>query len=365
MAFHALADYQNHVIGWLQWEQSSLGDGAVVRFPRIWMSSGECRFMETFLVISSFRHLSISEPLAEPFTLLPGVDISNSPSKKRELISEQITEMIGKIELGYLMREPNIVFAEFTRDHLGDLEPEQFLFAWLVWAKNLLKSAWVLQDHNMDCESAFIFHFSDGVLLRSSSNFLASHSTRADCTTKELSFGREELVRWERLNYKINTYLYSQESHDFRFFMEKGYCRSGRALQFVESARIAPNAGFKIAHYISAFESLFSTSPSELSHKLSERVAFFLGMHGYSKRTVFQNMKTAYDIRSKLVHGASVSTQKVETLPDVSVICDSYLREIMQLLFGDTNLLDRIDVAPTSLDNFFDSIILGSQQSMK
>ena len=34
MAFHALADYQNHVIGWLQWEQSSHGDGAVVRFPR-------------------------------------------------------------------------------------------------------------------------------------------------------------------------------------------------------------------------------------------------------------------------------------------------------------------------------------------
>ena len=45
MAFHALADYQNHVIGWLQWEQSSLGDGAVVRFPRIWMSSGERRFI--------------------------------------------------------------------------------------------------------------------------------------------------------------------------------------------------------------------------------------------------------------------------------------------------------------------------------
>ena len=27
MAFHALADYQNHVIGWLQWEQSSLEMG--------------------------------------------------------------------------------------------------------------------------------------------------------------------------------------------------------------------------------------------------------------------------------------------------------------------------------------------------
>ena len=51
MAFHALADYQNHVIGWLQWEQSSLGDGAVVRFPRIWMSSGECRLKGLTTVI--------------------------------------------------------------------------------------------------------------------------------------------------------------------------------------------------------------------------------------------------------------------------------------------------------------------------
>ena len=27
MAFHALADYQTHVIGWLQWEQSPLEMG--------------------------------------------------------------------------------------------------------------------------------------------------------------------------------------------------------------------------------------------------------------------------------------------------------------------------------------------------
>ena len=50
MAFHALADYQNHVIGWLQRGYSSLGDGAVVRFPRSWMSSGKCRFSPTMLI---------------------------------------------------------------------------------------------------------------------------------------------------------------------------------------------------------------------------------------------------------------------------------------------------------------------------
>jgi len=43
VAFQARADYQNHAIGWLQRGYSSLGGGKVVRFPRIWMASGECR----------------------------------------------------------------------------------------------------------------------------------------------------------------------------------------------------------------------------------------------------------------------------------------------------------------------------------
>jgi hypothetical protein len=38
------ADYQNHALGWLQRGYHSLGGRKVVRFPRIWMSYGECRF---------------------------------------------------------------------------------------------------------------------------------------------------------------------------------------------------------------------------------------------------------------------------------------------------------------------------------
>ena len=44
VAFQARADYQNHAIGWLHRGYSSLGGGKVVRFPRIWMVYGECRF---------------------------------------------------------------------------------------------------------------------------------------------------------------------------------------------------------------------------------------------------------------------------------------------------------------------------------
>ena len=50
MAFRTRADLQNQAIGWLRKGYSSLGGGTVVRFPRIWMSSGECRIEELWEV---------------------------------------------------------------------------------------------------------------------------------------------------------------------------------------------------------------------------------------------------------------------------------------------------------------------------
>ncbi len=44
LAFRTRAAPQNQAIGWLRKGYSSLGGGTVVRFSRIWVSSGECRF---------------------------------------------------------------------------------------------------------------------------------------------------------------------------------------------------------------------------------------------------------------------------------------------------------------------------------
>ena len=267
--------------------------------------------------------------------------------------------MVGIIELNHLMSSPNLVFCEFSKNDLGGHEIEKFLLLLLIWVKSLFNSAWVLFDHNMSCELAYLFHFRDGQLFKSTSNFLAQRSTRADCTLNDINIDIDGLHKWERIHHKINSYLYTKKSGDLRFFMEKGYCRSGRALQFIDSARNSSNLGFKIAHYISAFEALFSTSPAELSHKLSEKVAFLLGAHGLSKIEVFQNMKSAYDMRSKLVHGASLSDNKINEMARLSICCDEYLRKIMQLLFSEVDLKRKIDVAQNKLDNYFEEMIFG------
>ena len=66
--------------------------------------------MEKFLLISSFRHLNIDGTLQAPFTLLPGIDITNQKSKKNELLADQnIVALMGLIEANHLLDSPNIV----------------------------------------------------------------------------------------------------------------------------------------------------------------------------------------------------------------------------------------------------------------
>ncbi len=52
MAIQATADLQNQAIGWLRKGCSSLGGGMVVRFPRMWVSSGECRLNRCYVRIN-------------------------------------------------------------------------------------------------------------------------------------------------------------------------------------------------------------------------------------------------------------------------------------------------------------------------
>ena len=110
MAFHALADYQNHVIGWLQWEQSSLGDGAVVRFPRIWMSSGECRV----------KSLNMSQLPLHRIRSRAGIrdvqlhDLRHTFASRALALGEGLP-MIGKL-LGHTQVQTTARYAHLARD---------------------------------------------------------------------------------------------------------------------------------------------------------------------------------------------------------------------------------------------------------
>jgi hypothetical protein len=293
--------------------------------------------------------------------LLPGVNITNDPRVRKKWLTPEFSTVAGAIEASHLQSESNLVFGEFDTDDIKDLPPNGILLVILSWINGLLESAWFIKEHVMTCDAAFLrAETPSGVSW--SSNFLAVRPSFANgysAKEKVIEMSIEGLKEWSKINDLVNGYLYEKESLPHRFMMEKGYSRSGRALRFVAAARQALDLAFKIANYCSALETLFTTESTELAHKLSERVAFFLGERGHNRRAVFTTVKGAYGIRSKLVHGDTLKPSQIEGLPVLSSQCDVYLREILLEIFNSEILKSIFDSHNEAIEEHFSGLILG------
>jgi len=88
----------------------------------------------------------------------------------------------------------------------------------------------------------------------------------------------------------------------------------------------------KLIDYMISFESLFLGLEQELGLRLSLRVARLVGKKR-NRKEIFQDMKTAYDLRSKFVHGATETninkflSKKSITLNEFVSKVEEYLRK--------------------------------------
>lgn len=305
---------------------------------------------------TTFENISLKEEVKE-FTLLPGINISNDDEVRKAYLTDEVRYFIGEIEAQHLFESNNFVFSEFDEKTFSHDNYEVILQTFLVWIQSLFNHAWVIKDHSLACENAYLFIYEDGQLQACHSNYLAKKYTFSDCRVGRVEISLNDLREWECLHDNIETYLYNNDSGALSFLLDRKHCRTGKALKFIEVARQANNIGFKIASYVSAMEALFATSNSELSYRLSERMAFVLSAHGYKKINVFNDVKLAYEIRSKLVHGDYLSQKKIEKASEVSVSCDQYLRKIIKLSYGAENFKGIIDASNPDLDNYFKELI--------
>ncbi len=82
-------------------------------------------------------------------------------------------------------------------------------------------------------------------------------------------------------------------------------------------------------------ESLFSTSYTELAHKVSERVAFFLEEEKKKRRELFTLVKKLYEVRSTIAHGGDVGKLKMsdselnKMLADLQLIVQRTIRKVI------------------------------------
>jgi len=258
--------------------------------------------------------------------------------------------MAGLIESQHFINVNHILFCEFNEEDFDlNVRSKDALTLWLIWLEILLKDSWLIKDNCIVCEIAYMQMTDDN------HNEWTNNALMASTT---LSSG-EELIEWELKSHKLQEYLHTKESSMLNSFIEKKYSRLGRALRFVIAARREKHTAIKIAHYCSAFESLFSTDNAELSHKLSERIALFLKNYGYEALNVYNDIKSFYNIRSKVTHGDSLQDKKLNTIPELSKKSDDYLRDIINIILKDSQLLDIFDGNKENQNNYFKNLILG------
>ena len=310
--------------------------------------------------VTSFRQLELPERLRGDVRLLPFINITNDSAVRARLLTDEFSHFAGAIELGHLRAAPNLVFGELGASEMGGLPPDRFLVMLLLWIGGLFDNAWLLKDHAMRCEGAYLTHRPVGGRATWTSNFLPTRPSLADGTVDHtITMSADELKAWSQKNAHVESYLHDADSGRFRFMMQKGFARSGRAMRFVKAARSAPDLAFKIAHYCGALETLLTTENAELAHKLSERSALLLGRRGYDRLTVFRTVKKAYGVRSKLVHGDTLQARQVEELPSIAVRLDEYLRTILNAIFESDSLQRVFDSPGEAIEEYFTELLFG------
>ena len=105
------------------------------------------------------------------------------------------------------------------------------------------------------------------------------------------------------------------------------------ALRWLSQASIRKLKDDRFLDYVIALESLYVEGNEEVSYRISMRSAHFLGANKHERNRIFHLMRTAYKIRSVMVHdGKSLPKEvKIESVGTMSG--DAFLNEIGVICF--------------------------------
>lgn len=124
------------------------------------------------------------------------------------------------------------------------------------------------------------------------------------------------------------------------------------------------NSALHLQHWESGFvmftitlESLFTTDSNEITHKIAERIAWFLESKAEKRREVFNQMKEIYQIRSKIVHGADIRKMSSERSRKLLADLEYLTRKIMKKILQDQSLIDSFSDKQKNREKFLTSLL--------
>jgi len=291
---------------------------------------------------------------------MPGIKITNDSKKLDIILNRDIKDLIGAIEYNHISNSKAILFFEYEdediKEHFSEFKHLELLSLILHWIDDFLKNTWVLKDNAIIIDNAYLIDNPEIENAECSSLRLNYINTLSEGGIETTKISEKEIKKIKIIHEKIESYLHKKDSSSLEFSMAKNYSRIGRFSFFIQYARESKNLGHKILNYCSAFETLFSTDNTEISHKIGERTAFFLA-EKYDKTETYSLIKKAYIVRSKLTHGANISNKLIDELPEISKKIDSILRVIMNKIIFDKNMILLFESNNENLNNYFNKLL--------
>jgi hypothetical protein len=246
--------------------------------------------------------------------MMPGISIVNDPSYIKKWLDKEFKYFAGQIEYDHLMAADHLIACRPEEGSIWESydHSEPLLLTWLIWLSWLIEDSWLVKDNCIGCELAHCnFHHNGKIYWTSNGLFSTLSKANGEALTSTI-FSASEIEQWKSVSLELRTHLHSKGFSSLHSPISKASSRFDRFLSFITSSRKAAYPPLKIAQLCSALESLFSTSISELTHRLSERVAHFLGGSAGAMENRYQFMKKAYGIRSQVTHGSHIKQADIE-----------------------------------------------------
>jgi hypothetical protein len=220
---------------------------------------------------------------------------------------------------GYYMRnlrKPNrvIAYKEYTTP-----PTEEDLFSQMTYITYLFSIAWYQKFNSFQIGDIWYYDKNKKTLLRI--GFGHTASPPAGIKGEAVFFSNNEIDSSIRF---LDTFISFNFPAKFDLTLgDTDYTNISvlqRAAELIELSKLTPNTYHKIGLLCSALECLFTTDATEVTHKVSERAAFFLSDTTKERIIISQKIKTAYSQRSKFFHGGKLKNIANDTFFDIDEI---------------------------------------------
>lgn len=320
----------------------------------------------------ALRGLALRGSYGRGIKLADDIFLSNDSSNIKDFVNKHIS-WIGVADAQvFLNPESVFVYSHYKKslDSIDGDVAQRELDNFLMIVQSFLAFTWLIKDNCIFQDCGFSELKSHGNHIKSK-NYMGDHfylSTGSKHITDE--FTAEEIKNAREL---FHMFQGKPVTTDLKLISLEPQIKAGtssnrisRCLIAVFRARQTLSVEEKIAQYISGLEGLFSTSSSELNYRLSERIAFFLGEHSAERKSIFNLIKNAYQVRSTVVHGATMpkNFDNHEQLTQLSVSCDDLVRKSLEKCLSSKELIvlfvNKDKNSNAQIDEYFSGLVFGS-----